>query len=422
VKRSSERMLTTHVGSLPRPQAFLDVTPRPGEPAVVDDATWQAALRAAITEAVQQQAEIGVDVISDGEFGKSNWQAYIMERVSGFEGRPVQPHKWSYIGRDLETFADFYKETRPELFRLRTRWVCTAPIEYDDAQIRRDIGNFKAALDGVHIEEAFMPVIAPGSVALEDENLYYANDAAYVQAVADALKHEYHAIIDAGFLLQVDDAILANVHDLLSVDGEANYLRWAESRIEALNYALEGIPPEKVRYHLCWGSWHGPHTSDVPLRTIVNIILKARPGVVVRSGQPAPRARIRGLGGRQATRRQAAAAGGDHASHAGRRTSGRRQDAHPALRDDRGTRERDRQLGLWFRPGHAHAAGPPEHRLGQTRIAGGRRAASDARVVELIDARCSFEFHCAAIPGRAALRRNGTVRGADRRGRVRGSA
>jgi len=276
VKRSSERMLTTHVGSLPRPQAFLDVTPRPGEPAVVDDATWQAALRAAITEAVQQQAEIGVDVISDGEFGKSNWQAYIMERVSGFEGRPVQPHKWSYIGRDLETFADFYKETRPELFRLRTRWVCTAPIEYDDAQIRRDIGNFKAALHRVHTKEAFMPVIAPGSVALEDENLYYANDAAYVQAVADALKHEYHAIIDAGFLLQVDDAILANVHDLLSVDGEANYLRWAESRIEALNYALEGIPPEKVRYHLCWGSWHGPHTSDVPLRTIVNIILKAR--------------------------------------------------------------------------------------------------------------------------------------------------
>ena len=243
---------------------------------MVDDATWQATLRAAIAEAVHRQAEIGVDLVSDGEFGKSNWQAYIMERISGFEGRPVQPHKWSYIGRDLETFADFYKETRPELFKLRTRWVCTGPIEYDDAQIRRDIGNFKAALHGVHTKEAFMPVIAPGSVALEDENLYYANDAAYVQAVADALKHEYHAIIDAGFLLQVDDAILANLHDLLSVDGEANYLRWAESRIEALNYALQGIPPEKVRYHLCWGSWHGPHTSDVPLRTIVNTILKAR--------------------------------------------------------------------------------------------------------------------------------------------------
>jgi 5-methyltetrahydropteroyltriglutamate--homocysteine methyltransferase len=162
------------------------------------------------------------------------------------------------------------------LFKLRTRWVCTGPIEYDDTQIQRDVANFKAALEDVHVKEAFMPVIAPGSVALEDENLYYPNDAAYVEAVADALKHEYHAIIDAGLLLQVDDAILANLHDLLSVDSEANYLRWAESRIEALNYALEGIPPEKVRYHLCWGSWHGPHTSDVPLRTIVNTILKAR--------------------------------------------------------------------------------------------------------------------------------------------------
>lgn len=282
MKHSTERMLTTHVGSLPRPQAFLDATPRPGEPATVDDATWQAILRESIAEVVHKQAELGVDVISDGEFGKSNWQAYIMERVTGFEGRPVDPPKWGYIGRDLETFADFYQESRPELFKPRTRWVCTGPIEYDDTQIQRDIANFKAALKGVQVEdplrgplEAFMPVIAPGSIALDDQNLYYPSDAAYVQAVADVLKQEYQAIVNAGFLLQVDDAILANLHDLLSIDGEDNYLRWAESRIEALNYALEGIPPEKVRYHLCWGSWHGPHTSDVPLRTIVTTILKA---------------------------------------------------------------------------------------------------------------------------------------------------
>jgi 5-methyltetrahydropteroyltriglutamate--homocysteine methyltransferase len=275
VKRSTERILTSHVGSLPRPQAFLDATPPPGQPAPVDDAAWQAILREAIAEVVHKQAELGVDVISDGEFGKSNWQAYIMERVSGFEGRPVEPPKWGYIGQDLETFEDFYRESRPELFRTRTRWVCTGPIEYDDAQIRRDIANFKAALEGVQVEEAFMPVIAPGSIALDDQNLYYPNDKTYVRAVADVLRQEYRAIVEAGFLLQVDDAILANLHDLLSIDGEDNYLRWAESRIEALNYALEGIPPEKVRYHLCWGSWHGPHTSDVPLRTIVKTILKA---------------------------------------------------------------------------------------------------------------------------------------------------
>jgi 5-methyltetrahydropteroyltriglutamate--homocysteine methyltransferase len=199
-----------------------------------------------------------------------------MERVTGFEAQPVPPHKWAYIGRDLETFSEFYKESRPELFRTRTRWVCTGPIEYIPTQLNRDIANFKAALAGQQVEEAFMPVIAPGSMALDDQNEYYPSDEAYVQAIAEVLKQEYHAIVDAGFLLQVDDAILANLHDILSVDGEDTYLRWAESRIEALNYALEGIPEDRVRYHLCWGSWHGPHTTDVPLRTIVNIILKAK--------------------------------------------------------------------------------------------------------------------------------------------------
>ncbi|HEY3059884.1 MAG TPA: epoxyalkane--coenzyme M transferase, partial [Chloroflexota bacterium] len=276
MKRSIDRTLTTHVGSLPRPQAFLDATPRPGEPQIVDDATWQRILQQSVVETVRKEAETGIDVISDGEFGKSNWQAYIMERISGFEARPVPPHKWSYIGRDLETFSDFYRESRPELFKQRTRWTCIGPITYDATQVTRDIANFRRALQGQCVEEAFMPVIAPGSVALDDENLYYPDDAAYVHAVAEALKHEYRAIIDAGFLLQVDDAVLANVHDIMSVDGEDNYLRWAESRIEALNYALEGIPEDKVRYHICWGSWHGPHTTDVPLRTIVNIILKAK--------------------------------------------------------------------------------------------------------------------------------------------------
>jgi 5-methyltetrahydropteroyltriglutamate--homocysteine methyltransferase len=193
----------------------------------------------------------------------------------------VPPHKWSYIGRDLENFADFYRETRPELFQTRTRWVCTGPIVYNDFQLKRDIANFKAALDALPNEqplEAFMPVIAPGSVALDEENVYYPTEEAYVHAVADVLKQEYRAIIDAGFLLQVDDAGIANMHDILSVDGEDNYLRWAALRIEALNYALEGIPEEKVRYHLCWGSWHGPHTTDVPLRTIIGTLLQAKAG------------------------------------------------------------------------------------------------------------------------------------------------
>jgi 5-methyltetrahydropteroyltriglutamate--homocysteine methyltransferase len=272
MRTSTKRMLTTFVGSLARPQELIDLSP----PNVVDDAHRLDVLRQSVADVVHKEAEIGVDVISDGEFGKSNWQSYIMDRISGYTATAVPPHKWSYIGQDLETFAEFYKETRPELFQMRTRWVCDAPIEYDDTQITRDIANFKAALRGVNIEEPFMPVIAPGSVALDDENRYYPNDGAYVQAIAEALKQEYRAIIDAGFLLQVDDAAIANMHDLLSLDGEDKYLKWVESRIEALNYALEGIPEDRVRYHLCWGSWHGPHTTDVPLRTIVRIILKAR--------------------------------------------------------------------------------------------------------------------------------------------------
>jgi 5-methyltetrahydropteroyltriglutamate--homocysteine methyltransferase len=276
MKRSTTRMLTTHVGSLARPQELIDMSPL-GAP---ETAERLALLSRSIADVVRKEAETGVDVISDGEFGKSNWQSYIMERFSGFEAKPVPPHKWSYIGRDLETFADFYRESRPELFQTRTRWVCTGPIEYDATQITRDIANFQAALaqDGVNVEEAFMPVVAPGSVALDDENLYYRNEEAYVEAIANALRHEYQAIIDAGFLLQVDDAAVANMHDILSVDGEENYLRWAELRIEGLNHALSGIPEDRVRYHLCWGSWHGPHTTDVPLRTIVRTILKARVG------------------------------------------------------------------------------------------------------------------------------------------------
>jgi 5-methyltetrahydropteroyltriglutamate--homocysteine methyltransferase len=272
VKHSADRILTTHVGSLARPQELIDLSP----PNAVDDEQRLTVLRRSVAAVVRKQADIGIDIISDGEFGKSNWQAYIMERFRGFEGRPVPPHKWSYIGQDLETFADFYRESRPELFTTRTRWVCTGPIEYDSTQVTRDIANFTSALSDVHVLETFMPVVAPGSVALDDENLHYATEEAYVQAIAEALKHEYRAIIDAGFLLQVDDAALANMHDILSIDGEQKYLRWAELRIEGLNYALEGIPEERVRYHLCWGSWAGPHTTDVPLRTIVKIILKAK--------------------------------------------------------------------------------------------------------------------------------------------------
>ncbi|MBV8085487.1 MAG: cobalamin-independent methionine synthase II family protein [Chloroflexi bacterium] len=275
MKRSTDRILTTHVGSLPRPNELVELAAKnegrlEGDPAVED------CLQRSITDVVHRQADIGIDVISDGEFSKFNWQGYVMRRISGYETRQITPHRWSYIGHDLETFEDFYRESRPELFRPRNRWVCTGPLTYDDAQIKRDIANFKTALRGVNVAEAFMPVVAPGSIAPDEANEYYPTEEAYVEAIANVLRQEYRAIVDAGFLLQVDDAILANLHDQLSEHGEENYLRWCELRIEGLNHALEGIPEDRVRYHICWGSWHGPHSTDVPLRTIVNTILKAK--------------------------------------------------------------------------------------------------------------------------------------------------
>ena len=276
MKRSTDRILTTHVGSLPRPPEFIELATAKTEGRPSDPQRLADSLKSSINDVVHKQADIGIDIISDGEFGKANWQGYIMGRITGYEPKQVPPPKWGYIGRDLETFVDFYKEARPEMFRPRNRWVCTGPLKYNDAEIKRDIANFKAALGDVKVEETFMPVIAPGSIAPDEENQYYPTEDAYLEAIASLLRQEYQAILDAGFLLQVDDAILANNHDILSANGEDNYLRWAEKRIEALNVALEGIPEEKVRYHICWGSWHGPHSTDVPLRTIANVILKAK--------------------------------------------------------------------------------------------------------------------------------------------------
>jgi 5-methyltetrahydropteroyltriglutamate--homocysteine methyltransferase len=165
--------------------------------------------------------------------------------------------------------------------------VCTGPIGYDDTQIRRDIDNFRNALRGVHVEEAFMPVVAPASFVRDARNEYYRSEEAYVYAIADALRQEYQAIIDAGFLLQVDDAVLATMWVVMEEQGLAEYRKWAELRIEALNYALRDIPAERVRYHLCWGSWPGPHVTDISLQHVVDLLLRVNAGAyAIEAGNP----------------------------------------------------------------------------------------------------------------------------------------
>jgi 5-methyltetrahydropteroyltriglutamate--homocysteine methyltransferase len=275
VKRSDSRILTTHVGSLIRPQELLDrlAAMEEGGPA----GPYEESLRRSVNEVVAKQAEVGVDVISDGEMGKASWTQYATRRMKGYEHR-VADMRAPIRGRDGERFADFFAQGPPNAGPGNQRMpVCIGPLSYDDTAIKRDIANFKAALAAVKVEEAFLPVVAPGSTAYNGRNEYYKTDEEYVYAIADCLKHEYRAIVDAGILLQVDDAILANMYDyLVDTQGLDYYIKWSELRIEALNHALEGIPEDRVRYHMCFGSWHAPHMSDAPLEHMVDFILKVR--------------------------------------------------------------------------------------------------------------------------------------------------
>jgi 5-methyltetrahydropteroyltriglutamate--homocysteine methyltransferase len=285
VKRSTDRILTTFVGSLSRPPELRAVL---AHTEGHDKGEYEATLRNAVAEAVRKQAEVGLDVVSDGEFGKSNWASYILDRVGGFELRPAPAGSQVYnrFGREREEFADFYSQNTVGEWTPQVM-VCSGPITYDKTHVLRDIDNFKNALKSVEVEEAFMPVVAPASFLREAHNEYYPTEEAYVFAIADALRQEYHAILDAGFVLQVDDAVLATMWAVMESEGLAAYRRWAELRVEALNHALHGIPEDRVRYHLCWGSWPGPHVTDIPLEQIVDLVLRVNAGAYsLEAGNP----------------------------------------------------------------------------------------------------------------------------------------
>ena len=295
MKRSEDRILTTHVGSLIRPKAIQDVLAAKQNGVAVDDEYHRKVLTESVAEIARRQADTGIDVISDGEFGKSiSWSQYVLERLDGFERRPVASGGADPFARglDRERFPEFYAELDAH-DRAQGRFdggggqryesVCVAPIAYtgQDA-LRRDIDNFKAALAGVDVAEGFLPVAAPASVIPDRRNEHYENDEALVFAIADAMRVEYKTISDAGLLVQVDDARAAVTYDRMVPPATMRDFReWLGLHMEALNRALEGIPPERVRYHVCWGSWPGPHTSDVPIREIVDLILSVNAGAYV---------------------------------------------------------------------------------------------------------------------------------------------
>ena len=289
MKRSVDRILTTHVGSLIRPQPLQEFLRSKQASKPFDLQAYDHCLTRSVADVVRRQAEAGIDVISDGEFGKSiSWSQYVLERLSGFERRAVKPGGNPFQrGADRERFAEFYAELDAhEEVATRTDSVCVGPINYTgQAELQRDIENFKAALKGVNVEEAFLPVAAPASVIPDRKNEYYKNDEECLFAIGAAMRTEYKMIVDAGFLLQLDDARAAVTYDrMVPPAAFADYRKWVDMHMEVLNHAIEGLPPERIRYHVCWGSWPGPHTTDVPLKEIVDLILKVKVGAYVIEG------------------------------------------------------------------------------------------------------------------------------------------
>jgi 5-methyltetrahydropteroyltriglutamate--homocysteine methyltransferase len=290
MKRSTNRILTTHVGSLIRPAALQDFLrlKQGGKP--YDEKGYQTCLIDSVNEVVREQADAGIDVVSDGEFGKSiSWAQYALERLSGFERRPIKTEGANPFkrGADRTKFAEFYAELdAKEAVSTTTEAICTGPIAYTgQAETQRDIDNFKAALKGAKVEEGFLPVAAPASVIPDRKNEYYKSEEDLQAAIGEAMRTEYKMIVDAGLVVQLDDARSAVTYDRMVPPGTfADYKRWLEKQIEILNHAIEGLPADRVRYHVCWGSWPGPHTTDVPLKDIVDVLLKAKVGAFVIEG------------------------------------------------------------------------------------------------------------------------------------------
>jgi len=288
---SQQRIRVSHVGSLIRPPELVAFLERQRDGGKVDEAAFHSCVDSSVRDLVKQQAEAGVDIVSDGEFGKSiSWSQYVMERLGGFETRPYAATggQSAVYGKDRRDFAEFYAEYEAERgavgmgkgFGSRGNWVVTGPITYTGLdKLQGDIARLKAAMAEVPGVEGFLPVVAPASVAPARKDEYYQRPDDGLFAIAEALRTEYKTIVDAGLIVQIDDAFLASMYDVMVPPGSlADYRKWAAVRIEALNHALKDIPAERARYHICWGSWNGPHSNDVAIRDIIDLVLQVNVG------------------------------------------------------------------------------------------------------------------------------------------------
>jgi 5-methyltetrahydropteroyltriglutamate--homocysteine methyltransferase len=298
-----DRILTTHTGSLARPPELLSFLAVRDSGGFLDQDAYAARLRETVDDIVRRQVDTGIDIVDDGEMGKSSWITYLYERVSGLEARPLVLDEGVTVmpaSRDRQAFPGAYAEidaleeqsTRNSTLAagggapedqspggLSVSWMVTGPLRYDRTAIDRDIANLKSALASHPGATGFLPVVAPASTYWLF-NEYYADDEEFMFALADVLHGEYQAIVDSGLMLQVDDAVLMHEADTIMSKGGSwdDYRRWAELRVQALNHALAGIPEDRVRYHVCWGSWHGPHAFDPPLADVVDLVLAVNAG------------------------------------------------------------------------------------------------------------------------------------------------
>jgi 5-methyltetrahydropteroyltriglutamate--homocysteine methyltransferase len=304
MKRSVGRILTTHVGSLPRPDDLMALYA-----SNASDDKLQPRLRAAVGDIVRQQAESGIEIVNDGEYGKAMrssmdfgaWWSYVYPRLEGFELREEEAKKgraaWTFGSKERKDFAEFYAaeasaaasaarqsgSSTAQLYGL----TCTGPVKYvGHAAIKRDIENLAAGVGAAHVEETFMTAVSPATLQILP-NAFYKSAEDYTIALAEAIHEEYKAIVDAGFILQIDDPALVDIYDWwYSMDDDlVGYRKWAAFQVEAVNHALHGLPEDRVRFHICWGSWHGPHKGDVPLRDVVDLLLQVKAqGYAVEAG------------------------------------------------------------------------------------------------------------------------------------------
>jgi 5-methyltetrahydropteroyltriglutamate--homocysteine methyltransferase len=280
MKRSIDRILTTHTGSLPRPDDLLTMLQRKESGEALDPAALALRVKSAVTEIVRKQTEAGVDIVNDGEMSKPSYSTYVKDRLSGFDSTEKSA---PLRATDLAEFRNFARRGANETgVAVLKRPACSAPISYRDRNaVQADVQNLQAAVAVAHPAEAFMTAASPGVITFFLTNKYYPTHEAYLRALAEAMRTEYEAICAAGFILQVDCPDLAMSRHVQFKDlSLAEFRKTIELHIDVLNHALVNVPADRVRLHLCWGNYEGPHHHDVPLRDILDIVLKARVGAI----------------------------------------------------------------------------------------------------------------------------------------------